>query len=56
LSKSDLKLVCNVNIVHGADVLLSCTTVLYPKYVERKGAMNSSMDLHSCHLVTYKQR
>jgi hypothetical protein len=56
LSKSGLKLVCNVNIVHGADVLLSCTTLMYSTYAEREGAMNSSMDLHSCHLVTYKQR
>ncbi len=31
-------------------------SVLYPTYAEREGAMNSSIVLHSCHLVTYKQR
>jgi hypothetical protein len=37
---------------------LFCTTVLYlyPTYAERKGALSSSIVLHSSHPAIYNQR
>ncbi len=52
------KLVCNVNIVHRAALMLYCTTVLYSTQHMQKGrgALSSCIVLHSCLPDAYKQR